>query len=213
MDFALALKFNENHDPETGRFTTGGLGAFAGVSSRHQFAARSRELHKAQTVPEWEGYWGDQPGPGTYFGTRDSFMVNAYLRDRKSDTPDGKITQDLYDRAQVISDSFGKYGVTVSEGTEVYRALGGGFAESMDRLKEGDTYRDNGFVSTTVLDPDTSNFGNAILQITTKGSHRVLTYARESELLFEPGRRFTYHGKSAGHGRDKDLTFYRVTMD
>lgn len=219
MDFRAPfreLKFNENHD-ERGRFAAGGTGTSFG-SSQRDFVKAAKGLYKAQGVKNWEEA---NPlatgGPRSYFGTSRSFDINQMLRNPNGDqvvygmTPGQQM--EVMDAAERVKGSFVPFGVTVDDGTEVYRSVRGGFAEALDKMKEGDSFVDNGFVSTAAGEPDVANFGTSVMQITTKGSHRVMLFGHENEVLFEPGRKFTYHGKSQGKGADKKLTFYNVTME
>lgn len=218
----LALKFNPNHD-ELGRFTFSGTGTIFGgrddvhlSGSMKEFAKTAHDLYKAQGVQDWEASNNmfAIAGPLTYFGTSRSWEINRFLRnDRKVDVRDS--AQTLSDWVDRVNDSFAHFGVDVADGTELYRGVGDSdspMVKALEEMKEGDTFRDMGFVSTTTAVPNSMNFGRNVLQITVKGKHKVLLFKREAEVLFQNGRKFKYLGKSQGHGTFDGFTFYRVEM-
>lgn len=222
----LAFKFNPNHDPENGRFTSSGTGVHWG-DSISDFKHAAAELYKKQHVLDWEKArnFFDTLGPKTYFGTSRAFEINRFLRnDRKTDIRDSE--QTLSDWTQMTAKSFDTYGVSIPEGTEVYRAVSGdddnsapknyglstAFTRALDALNPGDTFIDKGFVSTAGAADDSlmRTFGSRVMQITTKGRLRAMLFSREQEVLFEPGRTFTFMGK--GKSPDGKITYYRMEM-
>jgi hypothetical protein len=218
------FKFNPNHD-ELGRFAVSGTGASFG-KTKASFQKAAAQLYKDQNVKDWEkADYFSQTGPLTYFGTSRAFEINRFLRSGAQPGQSPGLLQDWVDRMHA---AFLNFGVNVPDGTEVYRAISGegdstapnlygvgtSFASALDAMKEGDQFTDKGFVSTAASNPRdfTHQFGNKVLQITTKGLHKVLLFSGETEVLFQPGRKFKYLGKSEGKGDDTGLTFYRVEM-
>lgn len=238
MDFAAVFKFNPNHDETNGEFATGAGGGsaragrvgtqahaqdpFKGIYLHADFKDRADALYKAAGKTDWE-----KTAPKAdlkqlkkdYFG--DGYeALNAWMRlanpeDHSTNTGQKGAAMDR------MSAAIDKYGVTIPEGTELYRGIAnvvadGGtmqsdFLKSLDKLKKGQTFKDAAFVSTTPMKAaNLAFFGTTMLRIHTATPLQAMLRSGgdESEVLFKRNRTFTFRGKK----KEGPLTYYDVDM-
>lgn len=201
---------------------------FRGVNTSQSFQERADELERAAGKPNWErsddpevkkDYAALNGGEYGYFGSGYD-QINGWLRNVATTNVD--VTDKSGHLAGVIQrmdQAFEKYGVTIPHEVQLFRGVDNPgtkssevdtFLSALDKLKPGDKFMDNAFVSTTPV-PGNIMFGKHVMRITTRQALKALLRGRagENEVLFQRGRHFTFRGKSTRGG----FTYYDVDMD
>lgn len=210
-DFDKLAKYSEDQPrDEIGQWTDGGgsdnkgeeSGTKLSGSTDKEFYAKAAALYKEQGVKDWEQDYLGALALRSYFGNEQAFRVNESLRNGAK--ADARVQESIKN----LEEGLGKHGVTIAQDTKVYRAVSGKFAEQLQGMKVGESFKDKGYTSTTPSVKNTERFGNTRMEITVGKSSKALVYKAEHEVLFPPGRTFTIAGSSTKGG----VTTVKVKM-
>lgn len=197
-----AKKYDENEPRDKdGEWTEGGDSAADGkgkdgkdgkgkegepitAKTPKDFGAQVDAIYEAQGVKDWQEDYVSGLALKHYFGNSDSFAINNGLRS-------GKMDKKFKDTVSAVRQAFDDHGVTLPQGTRLYRAVAGDFAEQLAGMKAGDSFVDKGFSSTAGTAKATERFGNVRMEISTSKGTRALVYKDEAEVLLQEGRKYT----------------------
>lgn len=211
--------------------TVVGHNIFEDVWGMNEFTDWAAKTYADQGVKDWEAGSSasrDSAEYATYTAISDAYFsssyndVNQYLR--APATQDEALHKFSQQNVDTVLKAFDKYGVNIPAGSQLYRGLRGSFLTALDGLKVGDTFVDKGFTSTTPVLKTARDFGHnanasvidGVMEITLGSGQKVLlaTSKAESEVLFKPGRKFTFLGKRTDESSSKGpYPVYMVRMD
>lgn len=173
---------NEAGDSAAG--TPRSIGQSLTSKNPKEFVSKIDEAYSAQGISDWQvdKYSPEAMDARQYFGNEQSFRINQALREGK--IPDSRVK----DGMKRFATAFERSSIEVPDGTTLYRAVGGDFAEKLASMPEGSSFKELGYFSTAGTKAATKNFGEVLLVVKPAKGLKAMVYKDETEVLFAPGR-------------------------